>query len=74
MATPAQLKRLDRTGLAAAKRLEQAAMAMNSYMHACLDAGQGPKAADDGRLRLVADMSEYSGYLAVRHEKKESTR
>lgn len=70
MATPAQLKRLDRTGLAAAKRLEQATSAMNSYMSACRDVGQGPQAADDGRLRLVEDMSEYSTFLAMRHAKK----
>lgn len=69
MATPAQLKRLDRNALAAAKRLDQAVKAMNSYMSAARDAGQGPRAADDGRLRLVSDMAEFGHYLTMVHEK-----
>lgn len=51
-----------RKAQAAAKALDRAARAMNEYMAAARDCDERLE-ADDGRVLLVGDMSEFSHYL-----------
>lgn len=61
-----------RTGLAASKKLEAAAEALNEFLHACLDAGhQDRMGAGDGRRVLMQSIMEYSSYLDGVFGKKE---
>lgn len=60
-----------RTGLAAAKKLEAAAEALNEFLHACLDAGhEDTRGAADGRRILTNNLMEYSSYLESRFGSK----
>lgn len=53
-----------KTAIAAAKKLETAADALNEFLSACLDADHpDTQGAGDGRRTLVSSMMEYSGYL-----------
>lgn len=53
-----------RSGLAAAKKLEAAADAVNEFLHACLDAGHADmRGAGDGRRVLIGNIMEYASYL-----------
>lgn len=60
-----------RTGLAAAKKLEAAADALNEFLHACLDAShEDMRGASDGRRVLINNIMEYSSYLDGRFGSK----
>lgn len=60
-------KRREKAAVSCSKKLEAAADALNEFLHACNDckdgSGQEIRGAADGRLRLISDMMEYSGYL-----------
>lgn len=55
-----------RTALVLAKKLNEAADATNSFLSACLDAGERGRGLDDGRLVLIGNMTEYANYLEAR--------
>lgn len=60
-----------RTGLAAAKKLEAAAEAVNDFLHACLDAGhEDQRGAADGRRVLISNIMEYASYLDGKYGSK----
>lgn len=54
-----------KAALACANKLESASKALNEYLHACnaCSDASGSRGADDGRMRLMRDLNEYSGYL-----------
>ena len=62
---------IKRTGLAASKKLEAAADALNDFLRACMDAGhEDQRGAADGRRILINDIMEYSSYLDARFGNK----
>jgi len=61
-----------RTGLAAAKKLEAAADALNDFLHAYLDAGyEDMRGAADSRRVLISNIMEYASYLDGKYGSKE---
>ena len=54
-----------KAALRAAEKLHAAADAVGEFAMACLECsdGSGPKAADDGRSELQANMRELGGWL-----------
>ncbi len=52
-----------KAALKLAKKLYEASEATNDFLLACLDAGEPGRGADDGRVLLIANMTEYACYL-----------
>ena len=67
-------KRRVKAALACAKKLEAAADAVNEFLAACNEcrdgSGQELHGSADGRIRLISDMMEYSGYLESKFGKE----
>lgn len=62
-----------KVGLKLAAALAKASTEMNRYLAACRDCedGSGSKGADDGRLLLLEDMTEFRCWLESVYEAKE---
>lgn len=57
-------RRVKSAALKAARKLEEATLALNGFLHACLAAGHlDDRGISDSRRLLIASMQEYSGYL-----------
>lgn len=67
--TPKQEQQVKKTALKLAQVLEKACDSMNDYTRACRDAGLPFKGADDGRVLLLEDMSEFYVFLRSVHDK-----
>jgi hypothetical protein len=52
-----------------AKKLNDATAATNAFLRACIDAGDPVRGSDDGRVLLMAQMSEYASYLDAVYNK-----
>lgn len=59
-----------KTALKLAQALDKACDAMNAYTRACRDADLPFKGADDGRVLLLENMSEFGGYLRSVYDKE----
>ena len=71
--TPKHEQQIKKTGLKLAISLEKSCDAMNAYLSACRDAGVPFKGADDGRILLMGNMSEFQCYLQSVHERAGGT-
>jgi len=62
-----------KAGQACAKKLEAAADALNAYLSACNECndvcGNERTSIADGRVRLIADLMEYAGWLEGVYDK-----
>ena len=58
-----------KTALKLSKALAKACDDMNAYTRACRDAGLPFKGADDGRVLLLENMSEFANYLESVYDK-----
>jgi hypothetical protein len=54
-----------------ARKLEVACDALNAYLRACTECNDASRnrGADDGRLILMGNMSEYAGFLRAVYDK-----
>lgn len=62
-----------REAAACAKALRKAAETLSAYLNACRECRDGSgderQGAGDGRHRLIADCSEYAGFLEQRYDR-----
>lgn len=61
-----------RSGLACARKLDDAAKALSAYLRACNACGDGSgdefRGASDCRHRLIGDISEYETFLHSKYD------
>lgn len=60
-----------KAAIACARKLEAASEALSDFLHVCLDCHDESRSrgADDGRLILIRNITEYAGYLSSKYDK-----
>lgn len=71
MALTKQEQARKKAAIRAASALEKARIAVHDYSMACMlcEDGSQVRAADDGRVLLMEDMAEFSGWLTSVYDK-----
>nr|WP_321303040.1 hypothetical protein [Alcaligenes faecalis] len=71
MTTTKQEQARKKAAIKAAAALEKARIAVHDYAIACFECDDGSqvRAADDGRVLLMASMAEYTGWLNSVYDK-----